>query len=546
MREEYDVIILGGGLAGLSLARQLKRARPDTSILIAEKRKHPVPEAAHKVGEALAEVGAHYFDQVLGLKDHLVREQLPKFGLRFFFSAEDNSDIVRRTEVGPTGLPLVRTYMVDRGRLENRLARGNTELGVEFLDACTVKEISMGGVSHSARLVTPDREITVSGRWIVDAAGRACLLKRHLGLAEGVGHKANAAWLRVGRRITAGDWSSDRAWQARVPAPFRSFATVHLMGSGYWVWLIPLASGSTSVGIVTDSTLHPFSHINRLDKAMEWLREHEPQCFQAVQDQMHHLQDFHALQHYAHGCRQLLSAERWCITGDGGLFFDPLYSPGSDVIAIGNSFITTAILKDLAGLSVDEHITLYNRLLATLSDLFLPIYEGQYPLMGNARVMSAKVVWDTSIYWAATALLFLHGKYSDAHFMAPLQRCLEQFNQLNAEVQALFRQWNQVNSPEWHGGFVNLRAIPLIYTLKRGLVANLDEIALTSQIWRNLEMFQNLAMELRSKGPLGILGQDGKGAVIDQRPYLSADDGPFHPDALVNSFAQNEASMAPS
>jgi len=195
---------------------------------------------------------------------------------------------------------------------------------------------------------------------------------------------------------------------------------------------------------------------------------------------------------------------------------------------------------------VDEHITLYNRLLATLSDLFLPIYEGQYPLMGNARVMSAKVVWDTSIYWAATALLFLHGKYSDAHFMAPLQRCLEQFNQLNAEVQALFRQWNQVNSPEWHGGFVNLRAIPLIYTLKRGLVANLDEIALTSQIWRNLEMFQNLAMELRSKGPLGILGQDGKGAVIDQRPYLSADDGPFHPDALVNSFAQNEASMAPS
>ena len=48
---EYDVVILGGGLAGATLAIQLKQARPETSILVAEKRQHPVPEAAFKVGE---------------------------------------------------------------------------------------------------------------------------------------------------------------------------------------------------------------------------------------------------------------------------------------------------------------------------------------------------------------------------------------------------------------------------------------------------------------------------------------------------------------
>ena len=32
--ERYDVAILGGGLAGLSLAIQLKRQRPDTSVVV--------------------------------------------------------------------------------------------------------------------------------------------------------------------------------------------------------------------------------------------------------------------------------------------------------------------------------------------------------------------------------------------------------------------------------------------------------------------------------------------------------------------------------
>jgi prevent-host-death family protein len=57
----YDVIITGGGLAGLCLARQLRQEHPDLTVLVAEKKQHPVPEAAHKVGESSVEIGAHYF-----------------------------------------------------------------------------------------------------------------------------------------------------------------------------------------------------------------------------------------------------------------------------------------------------------------------------------------------------------------------------------------------------------------------------------------------------------------------------------------------------
>ena len=63
-----DVVILGGGLAGLSLGIQLKQRLPELGIAIIERNSHPVASAAHKVGESTVELSSHYFADVLGLK----------------------------------------------------------------------------------------------------------------------------------------------------------------------------------------------------------------------------------------------------------------------------------------------------------------------------------------------------------------------------------------------------------------------------------------------------------------------------------------------
>ena len=80
---KYDVIISGGGLAGLTLAIQLKKSSPDISILVLERRTSSAPIATHKVGESISELGSYYLREVLQLKDHLTEYQLRKYGFRF-------------------------------------------------------------------------------------------------------------------------------------------------------------------------------------------------------------------------------------------------------------------------------------------------------------------------------------------------------------------------------------------------------------------------------------------------------------------------------
>jgi 2-polyprenyl-6-methoxyphenol hydroxylase-like FAD-dependent oxidoreductase len=498
---QYDVAILGGGISGLSLALELKKTRPKISILVIEKQEHPVPEAAHKVGESTVEIAAYYMRDILGLGEHLKKEQLRKFGLRMFFSFDGNRDITRRVEYGQIDEAPLPAYQIDRGRMENVIGQELSLREISFLDGCKVQQILLQPESdfHRVQIVKGEIEREIQARWVVDASGRSSLLKRQLGLAKKVGHHANAVWFRVGYPIDINTWSTDAEWLARITGGNRSLSTNHLMGSGYWVWLIPLASGSTSVGIVTDASMHNFDEMNRFERALDWLRRHEPQCAAAIEQHQSEVQDFRVMKDYAYSCEQVYSHDRWCLIGEAAVSIDPLYSSGGDLIAIGNGLACDLINRHLDNEDIEDRAAGHSQLFLIFAEIWLVAYEKQYPLMGNARVMVAKVIWDTVIYWAFPGLLYFHDKIrtlsESPMTTANLYRCWN----LHIRIQEFFREWHAIDQPIASDTFADpYSLLDFLVDLHTGMAAGLSDAELEAQFTTNARLLEQLAGQLVS------------------------------------------------
>jgi len=352
---------------------------------------------------------------------------------------------------------------------------------------------------HRLEIQSSGRTETVEGRWLVDASGRAGLIRHRLGLTRPVGHLANACWFRFPHRLRIDDWSADPLWKARVPSGERWLSTNHLMGVGYWVWLIPLGSGSTSVGIVVDATLHPYGRLNRFDRALDWLREFEPQCAEVVASHEPDLEDFLALRGFAYGCSRVYSPDRWALIGEAGLFTDPFYSPGSDFIAMGNDYVVDLIRRERSGEEVSERVEQYNTTYLRLYDAFLRLYEGQYPIMGNAQVMTAKVAWDNACYWAMTALLYFQRKYRQPEFIASIDGLMRRFFVLHARMQQFLRAWNDIDARNYGAGFTSVVAPDWLRLLQGELGGPpLEDDALRARLHANFALLEEFARALQA------------------------------------------------
>ncbi|NLA68117.1 MAG: NAD(P)-binding protein [Gammaproteobacteria bacterium] len=529
--QRVDVAILGGGLAGLTLALQLRQEHPDLSITVLERRAHAAPEAAFKVGESTVEIGAFYFAEVLGLREHLEREQVRKFGFRFFFS-DGRSDIDRCTEIGVSRLLPTPSWQIDRGRFENILGGLARERGIDLRAGRVARAVAMGEgeTDHRIDWSCADGQGTLSARWVVDASGRAGLLKRQLGLARGNDHDANAVWWRVDGIIDPNDWSDDAQWRARCTPPDRWRSTNHMCGAGYWFWLIPLASGAHSLGIVCDARIHPLDTMDTHAKAMAWLHRHQPRVARALEAPGHAVKDFRFLRGFSYGCSQVFG-ERWALTGEAGLFLDPFYSPGSDFIAISNTFIADLVARDRAGQAHAPHAALYGQLYQSFYANTLTLYQDQYALFGDERVLPVKVIWDYTYYWSLLAPVFCGGRITDIAMYSRLRPLFERGSALNAAMQPLLREWGRLNAGSAApaaGRQLDQYGIDWFHELNRSLQDRLDDEAFDARIAGNLRRMEALAAETLARARDVHPGIDAPGL-----------------DALLSGVPAQPASLAP-
>lgn len=370
------------------------------------------------------EFGAHYFAEYLQLGDYLLKSHLVKCGLRFFFPADGS--VANRPEYGLSEVAPILAYQIDRGILENDFRDFVRQGGATLMEGRLVRAISLGENNSGHRVDYTDTASGTDGalhcRWVVDASGRRQLIQRQFKLRRpSKGYPCSAAWFRLAGRWDVDDLvpPQERAWHDRVPGRMRFFSTTHLCAQGYWVWLIPLSSDTTSIGIVTRDDMHNFDEYNTYERSLDWLRRHEPELAAHIGDSVPI--DFLWLKNYSYSSERVFSADRWACVGEAGVFTDPFYSPGSDLIAIGNTMTADLIRRDLAGNHDAKRVNRYSNTLIALNDQLTRSIQHGYAYLGDEMVSLARSLWDYARAWGHLCIALFNRAYTDDEKQATLR-----------------------------------------------------------------------------------------------------------------------------
>ena len=399
----YDVVVIGGALSGAATALLLLRERPELKVLIVEKS----IAFGRRVGEATVEVSGYFLCRVLGLTQHLNESHLVKQGMRFWFFNSRTASLADCSEIGGRYLSRVPAFQVDRSVLDEEVLRRAKAAGAEVWRPATVGKIELTPGDLQRLNVTYQGEAqAVSARWVVDASGVAALLARQEGWwRPNEAHPTAAVWAR---------WTGVKDWDgielskkypdwAMACHGMRATATNHLVGPGWWAWLIPLKGGDVSIGAVFDQRLVEWPGEGSLAQRLKDFLVQHPVGREMLADAQAREGDVHWRKNLPY-CSTTFAGDGFALAGDAAAFLDPLYSPGMDWIAFTATSASELVLAHYRGAQLAPLIADHNRKFSRSYDRwFQAIYQDKYEYMGEFDLMRLAFLLDLGLYYLGVA-----------------------------------------------------------------------------------------------------------------------------------------------
>ena len=226
---DCEVLVIGGGPAGSTAATLL--AERGFKVVLLEKDHHP----RFHIGESLLPLNLPLFRQ-LGIAAEIERIGMPKWGVDFMSPTHGRSVTFEFADSWNKTLPY--SYQVRRSELDHILLNNAAAKGATVIEGWRAAELDLAG---DGVLVTAQSAIGEQRHWralfLIDASGRDTLVANKLDLKDRNRRHASAA--------IYGHFTGARRQQGRAEGNISIFWFDH-----GWIWFIPLADGTTSVGAV--------------------------------------------------------------------------------------------------------------------------------------------------------------------------------------------------------------------------------------------------------------------------------------------------------
>jgi len=183
----------------------------------------------------------------------------------------------------------------------------------------------------------------------------------------------------------------------------RSTATNHLVGPGWWAWVIPLKGGDVSIGVVFDQRFMSWPEGGSLGQRLKDFLMQHPVGREIMADAQWREGDVHWRKNLAY-YSTTFAGDGFALAGDAAAFLDPFYSPGMDWVSFTSWSSAQLILAQQRGEDLVPLLVRHNRDFArSYARWFAGIYKDKYEYIGDFELMRVAFQMDLGLYYLGVA-----------------------------------------------------------------------------------------------------------------------------------------------